>query len=113
MQRPLQISFHGIEPSAALEALIQDQTAQLEAYCPAMIGCHVTVEKPWRQRQRGEQLEVRINLHLVGRVDLTITQQYSESSYLELGDVFDAARRRVEEHFWVHRGDFGAQLDES
>ena len=44
MQRPLQISFKGMESSPALEALIRRRVGHLERLYPRMTGCRVVVE---------------------------------------------------------------------
>ena len=46
MQAPLQISFHGLDRSEALEAKIRAQAEKFEQFCDRITGCHVVLEKP-------------------------------------------------------------------
>jgi cold shock CspA family protein/ribosome-associated translation inhibitor RaiA len=105
MEKPLQIVVRGMEHSAALESAIREKALKLEEFYPRMIGCHVSVEKPHRHRHQGEAFEVRIDIHLPGKVEVAVNRQHAEDVYVALRDAFDAAKRRLEEHIRVQRGD--------
>jgi len=45
MQVPIQITFHNIPRSIALDALIREKARKLEAFHPCITSCLVTVEE--------------------------------------------------------------------
>jgi ribosomal subunit interface protein len=108
MQKPLQITIHGMEHSPALDTAIREKAAKLEEFYPRMIGCHVTVDKPHRHHHQGGQFEVRIDLHLPGKAEVAVNRQHAEDVFVALRDAFDAAKRKLEEHVRLQRGDVKA-----
>ena len=105
MEKPLQITIRGMEHSEALDAHIREKALKLEEFYPRMIGCHVTVDEPHRHHQQGGQLEVRIDIHLPGHAHVVVNRQHSDDVYVALRDAFDAAKRQLEEHIRLQRGD--------
>jgi ribosomal subunit interface protein len=105
MEKALQITIHGMEHSAALDAHIREKVAKLEEFYPRMIGCHVTVEQPHRHHHQGDQFEVRIDVHVPGRGEVVVNRQRAEDIYVALRDAFDSAKRQLEEHIRLQRGD--------
>jgi ribosomal subunit interface protein len=105
MEKPLQITIHGMEHSAALDAHIREKAAKLEEFYPRMIGCHVTVEQPHHHHHQGDQFKVRIDVHLPGRGEVVVNRQHAEDIYVALRDAFDSAKRQLEEHIRLQRGD--------
>lgn len=68
MQRPLQITFKGIETSAALEALIRDRVARLDALYPRLTGCRVVVEVPHRGSESAKvPIAISVEADIPGR----------------------------------------------
>lgn len=102
MQTPLQITFHGIDPSDALSSAIRERVAGLEKLYDRMTGCHVVVEIPGRHQHQGKQFVVRIDMTVPGS-ELVVTKQHHEDVYVALRDAFDAARRRLEDHVRAKR----------
>jgi ribosome-associated translation inhibitor RaiA len=105
MQKPLQITIHGMEHSAALDTAIREKAAKLEEFYPRMIGCHVTVDRPHRHHHQGGQFEVHIDMHLPGKAEVVVNRQHAEDVFVTLRDAFDAAKRKLEEHIRLQRGD--------
>ena len=48
MQVPLQIAFHGVDTSVAVETRIREKVAKLEHYFDRITGCRVVVERVHR-----------------------------------------------------------------
>lgn len=48
MQVPLEITYHGMDRSEAVEAEIQKHVDALERICDRITSCHVTLELPHR-----------------------------------------------------------------
>lgn len=66
MDKPVQITFRNIEPSAEVEAAIAERASALTAYHPHIIGCRVLVDVPHRHQKHGRHVEIRIELSLPG-----------------------------------------------
>jgi len=102
MERPLEIAFHNLQPSEALEADIRRRVAKLEKLYPRLIGCRVSVEALHQQHQSGNVYEVHITLSVPGR-DLAVSrephkarQRYANpDAYVSVREAFDAAERQL------------------
>jgi ribosome-associated translation inhibitor RaiA len=53
MQLPLQITFHHMPKSEALEEVIRERAGKLAQVYDRMIGCRVVVDAPHRNQQKG------------------------------------------------------------
>lgn len=104
MQTPLQITFHGLARSAALEARIREKAAKLEEFHPAITSCRVTVEELGRRQQQGRQFNVRIDLHVPGH-EIVANRDHDEDVYVALRDAFEAATRLLEDDIRRLRGE--------
>lgn len=110
MEEPLKLTFHGVEPTPAIEARIHDRFAKLEQVSDGgIIACHVTVAAPHRHHHKGTLFNVRIDLTVkhgeifVGR-DPAHDHSH-EDLYVAIRDAFDVARRLLQEHVRKMRGD--------
>ena len=50
MQTPVQIAFHGLDKSEAVEHRIQERVAKLEHFFDRITSCRVTVERHHKSR---------------------------------------------------------------
>ena len=101
MQQALQIYFHGMETSEALEERIREKVAELERRCPEMTSCRVTVEKESRNHVKGNLFRISLVLHRPGK-DIVVNRSGPkdhghEDVYVALRDSFDAAERQLAE----------------
>jgi ribosome-associated translation inhibitor RaiA len=101
MQKALQIHFHGMETSDALEERIRERVAELERRCPDATSCRVTVEKESRHHVKGNLFRVSLVLHRPGH-DVVVNRSGPkdhghEDVYVALRDTFDVATRQIEE----------------
>ena len=99
MDGRLQVSFHGMETSAALEARIRERFEQLERRCPELTQCRVTVTKESRTHLKGNLFRVGLVLHRPGR-DVVVSHvgpkdHGHEDVYVALRDTFSAAERQI------------------
>ena len=62
MQIPLQLSFRGMEPSAAVELKVRERVAKLERFSDRITSCRVVVESPHRRHHQGKLFHVRVDL---------------------------------------------------
>lgn len=97
MKIPLQISFHDMPVSPALETLIREKAAKLEQFHPNMTGCRVVVDKPHNHSQQGEQFAVTVDVSVPG-ASLVVNHVRNEDANIAVRDAFLAARRQVEDH---------------
>lgn len=102
MQYPLQISFQGLEPSAAIEAKIHAKVRKLEDLYKDIISCRVAVAAPHKHHQQGRLFSVHIDLKVPGG-EVIINKDHHlnhahEDAYVAIRDAFAAARRQLEEY---------------
>jgi ribosomal subunit interface protein len=107
MKLPLQITFHQMEPSEALEAQIRDHAGRLDRFHEGIISCRVLVEASHRRHHKGNLYRVRIDLTVPGK-ELVVTRdppehQSHQDPYVSIRDAFDAVRRQLEDHARVQR----------
>jgi len=100
MQRPLQISFKGMERSEAVEARIQEKVEKLERRNGTIQSCHVVIVAPSGHHQKGGLFEVHVEVRLPGH-DLTVGRDSArshshEDAYIAIRDSFDAIERQLE-----------------
>jgi ribosome-associated translation inhibitor RaiA/cold shock CspA family protein len=109
MQIPSQISFHGMEPSPAIEARIREKAAKLERFHDRIVGCKVVIEAPHRHHHKGKLYNVCIDISIPGKdvfVGHTGPQNHAhEDVYVAIRDAFNAADRLLEDHVWRMRGE--------
>jgi ribosome-associated translation inhibitor RaiA len=105
MQIPLQITFHGLDPSAALEEEIRTRAKDLESVFERIVSCRVSVEASHRQHREGGPFRVHVDVGIPGKhvvIDRATDEAVSHADpYLAVRDAFRAAKRRLEDH--VHR----------
>ncbi len=104
MKIPLQISFHDMPVSPALEALIREKAAKLEQFHPNLTGCRVVVDKPHHHSQQGEHFSVTVDVSVPGAT-IVANQARSEDANVAVRDAFLAARRQVEDLVKRHRAE--------
>ena len=101
MEGALQISFHGMELSAALEAKIRERFEELARRCPELTGGRVAIEKEGRNHVKGNLFKVGLVIHRPGR-DLVVSRGGPKDHahadvYVAVRDSFDAAERQLDE----------------
>jgi ribosomal subunit interface protein len=104
MQHALQISWHGIDRSEAIEEHIRQKAAALEKFYPDITHCRVAVELPHKHQYQGRRYNVRIDLR-VPHGEVVVNRDHHEDAYVALREAFDAARRQLEDVLRRQRGD--------
>lgn len=107
MLLPLQISFHNMTPSEAIEAKIRKCAAKLERFYNRIISCRVTIDAPHRHQQQGKLYHVRVDIS-VPNYEIVINREPSECQthedmYVAIRDAFDAAQRKLQDYVRLHR----------
>lgn len=112
VQQDLHISFRNMDVSEALEQRIRTRVAELERLCDRITSCSVVVEKDHRQPQQGKLFHVRVDLTVPGRTIVVKREPSSphahEDAHVAVRDAFDTARRQLEDHVRMARGDVKA-----
>ena len=108
MQLPLQITWHKIEKSAAIEADIRAKAQKLDAFCDNIISCRVVVDSPHRHHHKGNLYRLRLSLKVPDK-EIIVTRDPAdnhahEDIYVSIRDAFDALRRQLQEYVRVRRG---------
>jgi ribosome-associated translation inhibitor RaiA len=112
MDLPLQVSFHNMTATPAMENVIRECAAKLERFYDRLTGCRVVVDVPHRHHQNGNPYQIRIDLTLPGGeivVNREPPGQPGNTTSRDFGqavrDAFDAARRQLEDYARRQRGD--------
>jgi ribosomal subunit interface protein len=100
----LQISFHGLPHSDALQQAIRERATKLEHFYDRIASCRVVVELAGHHKQHGNQYNVRVDLKVPGS-ELAVTHEQSEDAQAAVRDAFDAVRRKLEDYVRKQRGD--------
>jgi cold shock CspA family protein len=105
MDSPLEIAFHNLPPSSAVEAELRKQVDKLEHRFGRLTGCRVSVEKLHSQHRTGNLVEVHITLSIPGRDrDLAVSrppqrahERYANPDiHVSIREAFAAAERQLE-----------------
>lgn len=101
MHQPLRITFHGVQRSDAVEALLHDRVAELDARHPGRIlSCHATVEASHHYRH-GRLYRIHLDIRVRDK-QIVVTRPREnhahEDVYVAVRDAFDAATRQLDEH---------------
>lgn len=99
---PVQITFHNIPPSEAVEAKIRSLVDKLEHFYNRITSCRVVVDAPHRHHHQGKLYQVRIDItvptgEIVVKRDPPERQSH-EDIYVAIRDAFDAAKRKLQDH---------------
>ena len=101
MTTPLDIVFHNMDPSEAVEARIREKVARLARQFPRLTHARVVVEAPHRHQQRGKIFQVKIDLGVPGRANVMVNKASDdhahEDVYVALRDAFLAAERQLQD----------------
>ncbi len=108
MQVPLQVSFRHMEHSDAIEALVREKVAKLDASPDHLIGCRVVVEPAGKHQEHGNLYQVRIDITVPGEEIVVVREPSRHSEYKDVRvavrDAFDSARRRLVDYVRRRRG---------
>jgi len=109
MQIPLQITFHGIPKSEAVEAKIREKVDKLEQFHSHMMSCRVAVEAEHHHHHQGNLYHIRIDITTPNK-ELVISKEHHDNKayedvYVAIRDAFDIAKRQLEDYARIQRGD--------
>lgn len=96
MAHPLKLTYHGVTPSDALDALVARESEKLSRYFDGIISCRVTIEHAHRHQRLGIPFQVRIVLEVPGQ-EICVNQAGDVHDSIETDDEKPArVRKRVQ-----------------
>lgn len=106
MQEPLQIAFHNMASSPALEERVRALFARLERYYDGIISARIVIEAPHKQPHKST-IGVSISIGVPGR-DIVVKREQrlreaDDHNVRVLNEAFEAAARQVEEYSRIRR----------
>lgn len=103
MTFPIQITFHHMERSEALEQAIEERAIKLGRFHPAITQLHVAVTSETRHSSKARQYKVRLDIHVKSK-EVAISRQADEDAFVASREAFDAAGRVLDEELDARRG---------
>ena len=102
MHTPVEIHFHGIEKSEAIEERVLEKVAKLEKHFGRMTRCRVVLEAPHRSPQKPKVFQIKIEISLPRRQPIVVCHEREgshahEELPLAIRDAFEAALRRIDD----------------
>jgi cold shock CspA family protein len=112
MQVPIEIRFHGLEPSESLESEVRAQAERLNRLYGRLTACRVSIEPPPHQRRTGNLWNVHIELSVPGKT-LVVSREPHKAHLRHarpdirkaVKEAFKAAERQLKEFKQVRRGE--------
>jgi ribosome-associated translation inhibitor RaiA len=92
----VQVSFHELERSEALESVIRAKAAKLESFHPRVQSLHVFIEKQSRHMRQGNLFEVRLEARPAG-CEPCVWRAAHQDAGVAVRDAFDSARRGLDQ----------------
>ncbi|MBO0763685.1 MAG: ribosome-associated translation inhibitor RaiA [Hyphomicrobiaceae bacterium] len=101
MTTPVEVHFHGIEKSEAIEQRVREKVAKLQKHFRRMTSCRVGIEAPQRSPQKPKVFQIKIEIGMPRRKPVVIRHERvgshaSEELCLAIRDAFEAAMRKVD-----------------
>jgi ribosomal subunit interface protein len=109
METGLEIAFHNMEPSDAIEEQVRERVGRLEEIFDRITSCRVVIDAPHLQHRKGNHYEVRIEVRVPGNGVLTVDREPGDVNAHEdfpvaLRDSFQAMERQLRRWKETHKG---------
>jgi ribosomal subunit interface protein len=109
MNLPLQITFHELQHSDAVEQYVRTRAAKLDTLAARITGCRVALEVPHRRARHGEHYRVSVDVTLPGG-EIVVVRSPDEAKtfedlYAAIDSVFDDVDRQLQDFVRRQRGD--------
>jgi cold shock CspA family protein len=110
MKLPLQISFHNLERSDAIENRVLEEAARLDEFCDRIMSCRVVVDVPHRHHEFGNVYQVRVDIKVPGEEIAVVNEPAEHDPHYKdfnvaIRDAFESAARKLEEYVRRQRQD--------
>ncbi len=97
LQVPLQITFHNVPRSDALDGHIRQKAARLEAFQPRITSCRVTVGEIGKHEHQSRQFRIRVDVRMPGHQEFVVNRDHDDDPYVAVREAFDAIERQLHE----------------
>jgi ribosomal subunit interface protein len=102
MTASVEIHFHGLEKSDAIESRVREKIAKLQRHFERMNGCRVVLEAPHRNSAKAKVYQVKIEISVPGQQPIVVSHEREgahaqEDLTLAIRDAFEIATRRVDD----------------
>jgi ribosomal subunit interface protein len=101
MATQVEVHFHGIEKSEAVEQRVREKVAKLKKHFTQMTSCRVAVEVPQRKADRPKVYQIKIEIGVPRRALVIVSHERTgshanEDLPLAIREAFEAALRKVD-----------------
>lgn len=101
MATQVEVHFHGIEKSEAVEQRVREKVAKLKKHFTQMTSCRVAVEAPQRTADRPKVYQIKIEIGVPRRAPVIVSHERTgghanEDLPLAIREAFQAALRKVD-----------------
>ncbi len=103
MEIPLQVTFHEIDSSEAIEGVVHERTQKLGHFYDRIQNCRVVIEAPNRHSHKERKVfQVRIDVTVPGQ-ELVVSNEPGEHQahhdiHVAIRDAFSAMERQVKSY---------------
>ena len=102
MRVPPEISYRGVNKTAALETLIAEKIEKLERFYSQISSCHIAIEKAHDHPEHGSPYRVRLDITVPEDREIVIDKSPDKGKQNQpltalIRDAFDAAIRQLKE----------------
>jgi ribosomal subunit interface protein len=98
MDRPLELFFRNVKPSAELKALVGERVERLEHLYQHIIGCRVTIELQNNTHSSGNIPDVHIDIQVPGQTLVVNHRHQSADALTSVHKAFDAAALQLKSY---------------
>lgn len=100
MQGPVQVTFHGIDSSPAIEQRIRSEVERLTQFYDRIMSARVTVSRPEQKHHRAAPYRIQIDVEIPGTAPIIVNRDPGVSDRhddvnLAISDAFKAAERQL------------------
>jgi ribosomal subunit interface protein len=98
---PLQCTFRGMNPSAAIEAHVRKRAEKLDRFFDRITHCHVVIDANHRHHRHGQRYRITIDIQ-VPRHEIAVARHPSndpvlDDAYAAIDTAFHEVERRLDE----------------
>jgi len=101
MNAPVEVHFHGIQRSEAIEQRVREKVAKLEKHFERMTGCRVVLEATQRTALKPKVYCIKIEIRVPRQRPIVVCHERvgshaSEELTMALRDAFETALRKID-----------------
>jgi ribosome-associated translation inhibitor RaiA len=105
MDRPLELVFRNVRPSAELKALVGERVERLAHLYGHIIGCRVTIELQNKTHRSGNIPDVHVDIQVPGQT-LVVNHHHQGGDILtSVHNAFDAAALQLKHYKALRKGE--------